>query len=202
MKITSIFICCLILLFTSSCVSTHQNWKNVTDFDKRINMIGFSVMPPSAGDDWHIANKTEAEIVFSGKNRRAGSTLAAFAFIYQLPNDIKTNDDFLKFSDKYRELNSDPNRYEIMKHDEFAEEKNNVFCIQYHLLTKDKNAYTSSGYKKMVLEIYGVTCRHPDNQSYAVDMSFSEKYEEKNQPPDLEEKAMSFISTLKFEKIN
>jgi hypothetical protein len=88
-----------------------------------------------------------------------------------------------------------------MKHEEFAEEKSNVFCIRYHLLTKDKNAYTSSGYKKLILDIYGATCRHPGNESYAVDISYSERYEEQNLPTNLEEKAMSFISTLKFEKI-
>jgi len=202
MKRTLAFICLLILFFSSSCVSIQPNWGKITDFDKRITVTGFSILPPRTGDDWHIANKTATEISLAGKNEKTGGTLVAIGIVAQLPPDLKSDNDFLNFFKQLRESNSDPGRYEILKHDEIIEKKNNVTCINYHLVTYDKKAYTPAGYKKLILDIYGKTCRHPDDASYAVDISYSERYEEQNQPTDLEKRAMSFISTLSFEKFH
>ncbi len=138
MKTILNFICLLIILFSFSCVSPYPNWAKVTDFNRRINLMGFSILPPNSGNNWRITNKTEVEINFSGQNKKTGSTLAAFGSISHLPAHIKTESDFIEFFKQYREFYSDPNRYEILKHDEIVEKNDNIICIQYHLLIFDK----------------------------------------------------------------
>lgn len=199
MKQKSIILSCFVLLATSSCVSTQPTVTKVTNFEQRIKVNKVSILPPKGNYGWIIASKSEEMIVFAGKNNNTGSTVAALVINLKVPDTIKNDDEFVNLFRQIREASYVDKRYEIINNTSDIEKNKNKLCINYYILSKDKNAYTTSGYKEMMLEIYGKTCRYPKDKMHAVDTSYSERYENQNKTVDLKERALDFISTLNFE---
>lgn len=194
-----------LVVFTISiiaCTNTPPGWIKVDKFNEKISLIGFSISPPREGDNWHIVQKTEGEILFAGQNKSNNSSLVAIGMTLKLPPEIKTKDEFKRFFQNYRELYSNPKRFTILEHEEVVNRNESIFCLDYKLLSNDKKAYTQAGYKSLILSIYGKTCQHPDNHDYATDISYSERYEEGSDPTDLKERAEQFISSMNFERLN
>lgn len=202
MKQNSIILFCFILLATSSCVSTQPTVTKVTNFEQRIKVKRVSILPPKGNYGWIIANKSEEGIAFSGMNKNTGSSVVALVINSSIPDTIKTDDDFVNVFRQIREASYIDKRHETINNTADIEKNENKLCINYHILIKDKNAYTTSGYKEMMLEIYGKTCRDPKDKMYVVDTSYSERYENQNKTVDLKERALDFISTLNFENAN
>jgi hypothetical protein len=50
----------------------------------------------------------------------------------------------------------------------------------------------------LILEVYGYTCRHPDNHTLAVDWRYSRRAARDKTDPELETAAESFLNGLEF----
>ena len=92
-------------------------------------------------------------------------------------------------------MDSSGRRFRTLSNDESLAPEKGDYCVRYHLKSADRNPVLRepSADKSPVLDVYGCTCRHPDNHTIAVDRQYSRRAARVKTDPGFAAAAESFL---------
>ena len=124
------FSCLLVVSLLASVVTSTAKepaFKVIKDVTKRIEMIGYTVLPPQEGE-WHYKKHTPAKIEFGGGTYPKGSTLIGMIVLSKLPN-LSSEEEFFNFIVTHRNRDSgNPAHEDLINQSVFSMEKRSISC--------------------------------------------------------------------------
>lgn len=200
------FICSFLLsviLFSTYGCATKDDYKKINSPDKRVHIVGASMLPPHGGD-WDLTKEHDGSVRFSKFGKTRDQTIRGTVILFKLP-DLKSKEDFLNLIFEQRTENPDYPREFLLNKTVLSDEKGE-FCVRGHTITKEfkaKNLPKTSNF--LLMETIELNCRHPYDKNIAVHMGFSQRTLPNNTLKSFESDANKFIKNvilIPFQKTN
>jgi len=116
---------------------------------------------------------------------------------------VQSEAEFLKVISEQRKRDSGDPRYEDILNNETMSYEKNTIAVRFHTKYKDFGAKNlPKGEKYLVVEDYGIICRHPNHANVAVYMAFSQRTLPTEASKTLQRIADDFIKNAEFIKWN
>lgn len=179
----------------SACDTTLRRGEELPISTDRFNTKGLSVLPPQEkGWIFAGAGKTGLNLVKRGTN--TDETYAATVSIFNLPH-IPNKSKFLQFVKMGHKKDTDQNRFNLLSYNAKLYKGESEYCVKFNSKAEDKEAIKrSSKQESMILEIIGFNCRHPYNNSIAIQATYSHRYYSGNKDKNLNKKAAEFLNNV------
>jgi len=194
-----------LVILCASCASTQSTpWQEVPLPSKQFVLNGFSlVLPNETG--WWVNTRLSPDRLSLVKNNHTSDPYETYAIQAWVLNVrvFKSNEQFLQAVKDGMPLNKDP-RYKILKHDINPHKKNGEYCALAQVVAEDHGQIPNFGFGihrrpgHMILEEIELTCRHPRNNSVAINISFSLRYYPGERDSLFSEKAMKVVDSVTF----
>lgn len=137
------------------------------------NYLGlFTIMPPQ-GDNWYEIQRQAGLLAYGKKLESSSHTFIASVHVTKTDKNFTNETDFLSFAKTARSNDTNPDRFNMIAHDEALDNSRPTFCTKFHQKAEDKFASKSSGHL-IILESKGFTCLHP-KQPLIVTIQYSER---------------------------
>lgn len=185
----------VLLVILSGCASPV---KQINDINIPFQRPYYSVLSPQE-KDWVYLDQNQAGTynLYFGKDTNS-PTHTLVAIVTELHSSIRfdTREEFLKYVEKSKELDTDPRRFKIIKYDINLNDKFGEYCIKYYAETEDHQPANLDGNDFLVLKLYGYTFLHPYFKNVAVDISYSERGIPQEISSDFDVMAEKFLNGL------
>lgn len=185
----------LISIFTTACAALQP--KPISGEDAGIqNYLGlFTIMPPQ-GENWYEIQRKEGLLAYGKKLEASTHTFIASVQVTRTDKNFASEIDFLSFVKNARATDTNPERFNMLLHDEKVDNSRSAFCTKFHQKAEDKVASKSSG-NLSILEIKGFTCLHP-KQPLIVTIEYSERSSTPFNNDALLKEGEGFINSLQL----
>jgi hypothetical protein len=192
-----------LLIFCASCASAP--WQELPLPPKQFVLKGFSFTPPNEMG-WYVTHRRPDHLLLEKSNHDKDpyETYAIEAFFLNVHRVFKSNEEFLQAVKEGVGIKRDP-RYKILKHDMNLHKKNGESCALAQVVAEDHGRIPSFGFGihrrpgHMILEMIEFTCRHPQNNSIAINMIFALRYYPGERDSLFSEKAMKVVDSVGFQ---
>ncbi|NWF37801.1 hypothetical protein F3F96_01415 [Mariprofundus sp. NF] len=200
MKYLRLFVLILISAVLAGCASNRPNLLPVDSPPKIIVQNGFSFMPLNESE-WYIIERQPYEVSLAKRGAATDETFAIQGKVFQFPT-FASNESFMQAVKQGQANDTDPanpGRYVTLTHDIELYEHRGETCAYSHIVTEDHAARkrtSTPGF--MILDVYALICRHPQNQNAAISFNYSQRNYAQNLDKTLESKARRLIESLEF----
>ena len=194
-----------LVILCTSCASTQPSpWQEIPLPSKQFVVKGFSlVLPNETG--WWVNTRLGPDRLSLVKSNHASDPYENYSIQAWVLNvrAFKSNGEFLQAVKEGMPMNKEP-RYKILKHDINPHEKNGEHCALAQVVAEDHGKIPNFGFGThrkpgyMILEGIELTCRHPRNNSVAINMFFSLTYYPGERDSSLTERAMKVVDNVTF----
>lgn len=184
-----------IYISLTNCVRSIPDPAPIVDYRSRVNLPGFSILPPK-GPEWGVQHFKHA-IIFSKMGSSKSHTISASAVSWLVMRNFENMSEFLEWSREMREKIDESNKYTIIEHVENIDETLGPYCVRYAM--KRENHDPPNKQRVIVDEIIGFSCMHPDAPSVFVDIQYMESDESSAKQPKDFEIGEQFVRSLIFE---
>ena len=194
-----------LVILCASCASAP--WQEVPLPPQPFVLKGFSFMSPDE-PGWRVNTRLSPDrssLVKSNHDTDPYENYVIAADVLNVPEHIKSNEEFLRGVKEGRAINNDP-RYKILTQDINPHMQNGKYCVLSQVVAEDHGGgqiqsfgfgiHRRPGY--MIFEGVTLTCRHPQNNSVALDLTFSLRYYPGERDPLFSEKAMKVVDSVEF----
>ncbi|ATX81182.1 hypothetical protein Ga0123462_0307 [Mariprofundus ferrinatatus] len=165
---------------------------------------GFS-FTPLAETGWYIIGQVPYRVALARQGKSTDETHAIQGMVFNFKN-FDSDEDFIRAVKAGQAQDTDitdPDRFKVTTHDTVLRPHKGERCAFSHIVTEDHGAVKRSATDGfMILEIYALVCRHPENRSAAVSVDYSQRYYAQNRNSDIESKAISLIDSVSFEPLH
>ena len=163
---------------------------------QRIVQKGYSLMPPNE-NGWLIARRNQYQLDLVRRGANEDESIAIQAAPVRLP-EFTSTEEFVRLVKEGQAKDTNPLRFAIKGHDVAAySQKGN--CVKSHLLTEDNAAVRRSKRSGvLILEALTLTCVHPKNKTVGINVTYSHRYDPKNEDPAFIGKATAVLDSMEF----
>lgn len=189
--------CLLLVIFVILPEITEAEYKKSISSEERIAIEGVSILPPK-GENWDFSKTHPGSIQFGKKGTTKDQSVLGVVVLSKLP-EIRTKEKFLELISEQRRKDTKLERYKLILNKNELSDERKIFCVRFHTIYEDhgaKNLPASSDY--LIVEVIGITCKHPYHQNIAVDIGFSQRTLKNNTFENFESIANDFIHNVKF----
>ena len=197
LRLSSLFSIVTLAILVSGCASAPSippGAEPVRQPAQRFNDAGFSVVPPP-GDGWY-GMRMDGMITF-GKAFSPMHTFAASIAVIRVKNQFASPQDFLHFVDNAKSKGTNSQRFTVLVSDFALDPAVGPDCVKYHREAQDHESPVAHG-KTLILNVFGITCLHPDDPHRAVDIEYSERSVAGNVTSSVYAEGQAFLSSLQF----
>ena len=195
---TSRIILASALLWSAACCAAAPNLPEIPDSAQRMYVVGVSAPLPQDKKGWYVAAHTpyNAGITKLGATKDATIVIEMQAFKLSPP---QPGEDFAALVKEGQTKNSDPNRFTEQVHDVTPFKLGEAVCARTHGVSLDKQAKAPTGESTtLILEVYTLTCRHPEDPIVGINVTYSLRYHEGDRDPQLEQAAAAILDGVQF----
>lgn len=150
-------------------------------------------MPPQ-GDNWYEITRKAGVLAYGKRLQPGNDTFIASAHISETDMRFATENEFLAFAKASRANDTNPDRFNLLVHDEVVDKTRSAYCTRFHLRAEDLVASKTSGTAK-ILAVKGFTCLHP-RDPLVITVQYSERSESPFGDPTLVGEGEGFIDSL------
>lgn len=190
-------------LMLIGCGPKKPNLQEVATPPKPLIQKGFSFTPLDERG-WYILGRNSFNIALARQGNSKDETRAIQGMVLK-SNTFKSDDAFVQAVKKAQANDTDssnPERFKVISNDTVAREHKGEACAFSHILSEDHKAIKRSrGDGVMLLEIYTLVCRHPQNRNAVVNVGYSERYYPQQRSSDMESKANKLLESVNFEPL-
>lgn len=187
-------------LAVASCVSTQPRGKEVRIPPERIFQKGYSVLPLNE-EGWVIGRRNPYQLVLGKYGKNPDETFSISAIFVKLPA-FKTSEEFVRIVKEGQAKDTDPQRFETMKHEVAAYPMDGVDCVKSQMVAVDHAATKRSGKTgDMILESLILMCAHPTDKSVGVNVAYSHRHYPEFPDPRFLEKATSVLDSVRIAEL-
>lgn len=190
-------------LILVACGPKRPNFQEVSSPPKQLIQKGFSLTPLNELG-WYIIGRSPYAIALAKQGSSPDETYAIQGSVYNI-GSFSSDNEFIHFINKGQAQDTDisnPNRFKITAHDTTLKKYKGEPCAYSHTVTEDHAAVKRTNQNEfMVLEIFALVCRHPENQNAAISVNYSERYYPTNRSENIEAKAKILLNSLDFETL-
>jgi hypothetical protein len=187
------------LLCSGACIAA-PNLPELPDTVQRMYIYGASAPAPQE-KGWLVAAHTPYHVGITKLGKTQDATVAIEMQDFKL-SPPQPSEDFVALIKEQQDKTNDPDRFTVQVHDVTSYKLGDAVCARSHSVSVDKTAKTPTGdISQMLLEVYAVICRHPDQPLMGVNVTYSLRYHEGDRDPQLEQAATAFLDGAKFEPV-
>lgn len=158
---------------------------------------GYSLIPPNE-KGWSIVQRDHNWLILAREGDKLNETYAIQTEIWALPPQTPQSC-FINIVKEKINNGIDPTRFKLIKHDIAPYRGKMTNCVRFYMITEDKAAVVNAGeVAHMILEVIGLSCRHPANTITVIDVIYSHRHYFDQEDPALQEKADEVFKSLKF----
>ncbi len=199
MKIKYHCLLAIAIFLTSAlgCIAGQAGFEKITNLTNRIEVIGLTLLPPQE-EGWEYKKISPAKTQFGKVGTQKGQSLAGLVVLSKLPN-IGSKEEFMKvFSEQLARDTGNP-RFEDLINDEVFSTEKNTPSVRYHTKYKDFGVTNlPKGAKYLIVEDFGIMCRHPGNKNVGVTIALSQRSLPEDAIENFEALANDFIKNAEF----
>lgn len=187
-----------VFIFLAGCAGPSIKTDPVTDLSAKETIASFSFLPPQELG-WVKTQFAPNWINYLRKSE-PDHTHSAWAKLIKLPEEVGDGERLLALMKAQRDADNDPKRFKVLVQGDEIDTSRKELCVRYHWMAEDHNAQrqtTSIDY--LVLDAYGLICRHPYDKSLLVDFHYSERYKPGDDVRNLPRNANLYLGNVKFE---
>ncbi len=184
------------ILCLSAC-ATKPNLPEVPDSIQRLYILGASAPAPQE-KGWYADIHTPYHIGIIKLGKTKDATVAVELQDFKL-SPPQPSEDFATLVKEAQEKDSDPNRFTVQVLDVTQSKLGQAVCARLHSVSLDKQAKTPTGKTtEMVLEVYALNCRHPEEPTLGINASYSLRYHEGDRDSQLDQMAAAFMDGVQI----
>ena len=158
---------------------------------------GYSFTPLNESG-WYIFGRAASRIALGKRGKNTDETLAIQGAVIAIKG-ISSDEEFVHFVGDEMGKNANPERFKVTTQETTPFPHQGATCAYSHFVTEDHAAVKRSNVSGiMILEAFSLMCRHPDNQSRAVNISYSQGYYPQDRDVAIEDKAKALFDSLDF----
>jgi YVTN family beta-propeller protein len=170
----------------------------IEDPSNPIEFQGFSILPPQEGEwklvrNWYNAMLAKDTV----KTKKGSHTFIAMVQTSTIEEDFEKKEVFLQHVKENFLEKGLLSRYRIISTDLKFHDIEDALCVRYDQLLEDRGVPGSRG-SVFMMELHGVTCRHPDNPKMIINLGYSQRTPPGVKRVPLEEEGEPFLSSLSF----
>jgi hypothetical protein len=144
-------------LVVTSCAPVPQQRQEGRLPPGRMSQRGYSFVPP-AEQGWLVARRTPVELALGRRGTNPDETFAIRGDLITLPAFV-TSDELVRLVKDGQAKDTDPRRFNVMRHAVAAEKVGDANCAKSHAVAEDRSPVKRSGQNgPMVLEMLTLTC--------------------------------------------
>jgi len=190
----------LISAVFAGCAAQQPNFQQVETPPKAIVQNGYSFVPLD-DPQWYIIGRTPFKVALSKKGSATDETYVINGELFRFP-EFASDEAFLQAIKQGQSTDLDPanpTRYKRLVHDAELRKHRGETCVFSHVVTEDhgaKKRTSTAGF--MILDVYALVCRHPQNQNAAITVGYSQRNYPENRDGNIESKARQLIESVDF----
>jgi hypothetical protein len=199
-RVTTIITVLALSLLLVACKSQPRH-PMLEETGARLVFDGFSFQPPRE-KGWIVIKKGNDWVALAKKGAAVDETYAIQASLLMKLPEFKNDQEFLRFSRRAFNNDSDGGRFQILKSSDRLVKGKRGNCVKFYTQSRDKDPLTRSRRKgSMILEIMGFTCLHPQDRKKGVIISHSKRYFPGQKTERITERSWELFRSLAFEKL-
>ncbi|ATX80421.1 hypothetical protein Ga0123461_2015 [Mariprofundus aestuarium] len=200
MKLSRILIAVVISAVFAGCAPKRHNLQPVDSPPKTIVQNGFSFLPLDE-KGWYILGRMPHAVALAREGTSTDETHAIQGKLFKFPT-FASDEAFVRAVKKGQANDTDianPDRYRTLTHVVALYEHRGEPCAFSHIVTEDHGAKKRTDTPGlMILDVYALVCRHPQNRNAAISFSYSQRYYPENRNENIASKARQLIDSLGF----
>ena len=162
-------------LLMTACSNSHRQYIPVVTDQPRVSTLGFSVKPPP-GTGWY-EKVQNSSLIYLKKSSTDQYRLSTRATELQFNRRFKGQEEFLAYVRAVKEIGFNPEQY-LHTDSDFRLSDSTGYCVHYRQNFADRRTIspgTSHSPRAATISHEGLLCRHPDDESVGIDLSYSER---------------------------
>ncbi len=167
----------------------------ITAPDTTYQMHQYSVLAPK-GKDWFELKRDKYYVYFGKKIASRTHSFIATAISASLSQKFSNLEEFRDFVENSLSLRGNERHTVIEKRAELNSGPGR-FCVRHYTKAEDRNALGGDG-KSLSVVTHGISCLHPDNPGFSVDVSYTERGLPAELGSTLREEGEAFLLSLRF----
>lgn len=182
------FLIIIISLTVTACVQMGPVLPEIALPPERIWFESYSILPLNEVG-WIIGGRdsTRAMLGKHGESPDETNVIESSLVIAPIYKDDAT---FIKFVRESQEADTNPDRFNPLRHEFSTTNKDDNPCVISHLAAEDTQAKKRSGKSgDMILEMKVLTCYHVRREVYLINVVYSQRYYQGFRDPKFDEKA-------------
>lgn len=164
----------------------------------RIFQKGFSFMPLNE-KGWQITERGPYQLMLDKAGSKPDEAFVIQALVVKLP-PFKSSEEFVQQVKEVQVNDIDLTRVALLKYDLGPYMKKGKNCVRSHIAAEDHGGFERSDKsgRKMIAEVVSLTCVHPRNKHFGINVTYAHRYYMGQKDPVFLEKAMKVIDSVKF----
>lgn len=191
-----------VFLANLPCAQAESKPENIQLPPGRIFQKGFSFMPLNE-KGWQITERGPYQMMLDKPGSNPDEAVIIQALIVKLP-PFKSSQELLQQVREVQINDIDLTRVDLLQYDLSPYVKKGRNCVRSHIAAEDHAQFERSDKsdKKMIAEVVSLTCAHPKNKHFGINLSYAQRYYRGKKDPVFMEKATKIIDSIKFTGIS
>lgn len=186
----------LMMFGLSACTPTLQPRPVSGELAKTQEFLGLFEITPPQGSDWYEIQRAKGVLTYGKKLEVPNHTFIASVHVYDTDRKFGSESEFLMFIKNARAKDTNPDRFNILRHDEILDKTKAPFCTRFQMKAEDGAASKTTGFLS-ILEARGFSCLHP-RAPKIVTIEYSERSASPMKNEALIAEGERFISSLEI----
>lgn len=190
----------LLCAFSIAGCAPKRNFQMIASPPEIIVQNGYSFVPLDE-PEWYVIGRSPIAIALAKRGVNIDETYAVQGKLFRI-GDFASDEAFVAAVKQGQENDTDianPERFKTIIHDVELYPHKGENCAFSHIVTEDHAAQKRSNtVGVMILDIYGLVCRHPQNRNAGFSFNYSQRNYTENLDADIERKAKQLIESVEF----
>ncbi|HEX9023737.1 MAG TPA: hypothetical protein VF799_07865 [Geobacteraceae bacterium] len=197
----SLFIAMLsaFILFCTACAPARPTLNDIPLPSQRLFQNGYSLVPPEE-PGWVITYRNPKRLLLEKQAKDPDEKMAIRALAQELPS-LDSEEDFKEFAKTVLTM-EDANQQAIVTQVTTSLTIQGQPCVRTDTVMEDAAAVRhSSRTDSMIIDVFGVLCRHPNN-SLGILVAYSHRHYPENKDPGAAERAQKLFDGIEFSDLS
>ena len=159
-------------------------------------MDGYTILPPQ-GQGWFEMDRERHSVYFGKRLSSPTHSFIAIALSAPVGGSFENVESFRQHVARQLADNSGDARSKVTIAAVEIDANAGPFCVRYQTRTDDRGAANARG-KTLLAETFGLSCLHTENNSIAIDVSYTERGLPGETGTRLRDEGETFIRSIKF----
>ncbi|GAV19830.1 hypothetical protein MMIC_P0788 [Mariprofundus micogutta] len=184
----------------AGCAPKQPNFQMVESPPKAIVQNGYSFTPLDE-PEWYIIGRTPITVALAKRGASTDETCAVQGNIFPIAK-FESDEAFVAAVKQGQANDADianPERFKVLTHDVSLYAHKGEPCAFSHIVTEDHAAKKRSKTEgMMILDIYALVCRHPQNRHAAISINYSQRSYAESRDAGIAEKSQHLFNSVEF----